>query len=393
MLDRDRLEYELDTCGDETFEDLATEFLLKEGYDVRPTESSGADGGVDAILIDDGRQGFAHFTASKKGKYKSKHESDGEKSFINSNEFEFGVFVTNQAPRGATVQELEAGFWEDYGWDTRFITRRELITKLSTRYPYIAKNNLQQVGETKDNSEDLEAKAAELVESRRTLIAENEQLPVVLRDGPTVQVHVIPLDNSRPTPEIGTRLQNLPDYIAPFGKPMIPLEAEKTGKTAFMVSERVGFGFSGEQSRLAPDYVTIHRDGWFEGVSTQLIMNQGNEKLIDGKRLDAEIALTINSARDVFDQANNPKSLYVSVGLIGIKGALLGSDIYSRGRPTPFSQDQYEDHTVVDPGKEIEKQLRSLFNGIWREAGWSQRESPHYNENNEWNPLVYFVDH
>ncbi|WP_273838227.1 hypothetical protein [Halococcus sp. PRR34] len=122
-------------------------------------------------------------------------------------------------------------------------------------------------------------------------------------------------------------------------------------------------------------------------------MNRGDEKLIDGRRLDAEIALTINSARDIFDQTNTSKPLYISVGLIGIEGALLGGDIYSRGRPTPFSEDQYEDHIIVDPGEETEIQLRSLFNGIWREAGWSQRESPHYDENNEWDPLVYFVDH
>ena len=72
------LEIALEKVDAGTFERLAGDILSERGYDVSPTEGTGADGGRDADLRRGDETGVAHFTT--RNDWKQKLRTDAQKT-------------------------------------------------------------------------------------------------------------------------------------------------------------------------------------------------------------------------------------------------------------------------------------------------------------------------
>ena len=134
------LEIALEKVDADTFEKPAADILSERGYDVSPTEGTGADGGRDADLQRGDETGVAHFTTRKD--WKQKLRTDAKKTANRDLDCDFVVFVMNQLPEPPrVVDEARDQLQEEFGFPVTILTRAGLRTQLTTRNPYLAEEH------------------------------------------------------------------------------------------------------------------------------------------------------------------------------------------------------------------------------------------------------------
>ena len=187
------LEIALEKVDSGTFERLATDILSERGYEVSPTEGTGADGGRDADLRRGNKTGVAHFTT--RNDWKQKLRTDIQKTVDHGLDRDFVVFVINQLPEPPrVVDEVRDRLQEEFGFPTTVLTRADLRTQLTTRNPYLAEEHLgiDAAKPTTDPIEEMET----LKDERLSMIeSQSNSLPNALPSGPCAVLHLFPVAN------------------------------------------------------------------------------------------------------------------------------------------------------------------------------------------------------
>ncbi|MCD2201547.1 restriction endonuclease [Halobacterium sp. KA-4] len=249
------LEIALEKVDADTFEKLATDILSERGYDVSPTEGTGADGGRDADLRRNDETGVAHFTT--RNDWQRKLREDAQKTVDRDLDRDFVVFVVNQSPEPPrVVDEATAQLQDEYGFPVTILTRGDLRTQLTTQSPHLADVHLG-IDSSKPTTEPVE-EMKELKADRLDLIQERSNaLPNPLPSGPCAVLHLFPLGMF--STDYGVRPSELP---AP---PIFE------GKRASFLGKAVGDGVVSVNDRFGrerPQYVYLSERGYIEAVTT-----------------------------------------------------------------------------------------------------------------------------
>jgi hypothetical protein len=125
-----RLEATLEGIHEDTLEQLADDLLLREGYEVEPTSTSGPDNERDALVLESnqGENGIVHCSINKK--IQNKIWDDADKVAKHDTDYDFFIFVTNQDRATVMRDRLEEEISEEYGFRTRIWDFEHLRNKL-----------------------------------------------------------------------------------------------------------------------------------------------------------------------------------------------------------------------------------------------------------------------
>jgi len=115
------LEIALEKVDAGTFEKLAADILSERGYDVSPTEGTGADGERNADLQWGDETGVAHFPT--RTDWKQKLRTDAQKTVDRNLDRDFVVFIINQLPQPLrVVDEARDRLQGEFGFPVTILT-------------------------------------------------------------------------------------------------------------------------------------------------------------------------------------------------------------------------------------------------------------------------------
>lgn len=367
------LEIALEKVDAGTFEKLAADILSERGYDVSPTEGTGADGGRDADLRRGNETGVAHFTT--RNDWKQKLRDDAQKTVNRDLDHDFVVFVINQLPEPPrVVDEARDRLQEEFGFPVTILTGADLRTQLTARDPYLAEEHLgiNAAKPTTDPVEEMEA----LKDERLSMIGSlSNSLPNALPPGPCAVLHLFPVGMFST------------DYgVPPSELPSPPIFG---GKRSYGTGTPVGDGVVSINSRFQeehPEYVFLAEDGYIEAVTTL-----GFEQTIvdafaptEPNRVDPEVGKylmqTVSGSLDAMAELGAQPPVYAFATLLGVEdyqfptsfaGTSLGASL------RPFSEREEPKHSILETMDDDGTGLRPSLDRLWQRAG-RQNGSPHF---------------
>ena len=367
------LEIALEKVDAGTFEKLAADILSERGYDVSPTEGTGADGGRDADLRRGDETGIAHFTTRKD--WKQKLRTDAQKTVDRDLDRDFVVFVINQLPEPPrVVDEARDRLQEEFGFPVTILTRADLRTQLTTRDPYLAEEHLgiNAAKPTTDPVEEMEA----LKDERLSMIeSRTNSLPNALPRGPCAILHLFPVGMFST------------DYGVPPSE--LPSPPFFGGGRSYRTGKPVGDGVVSINSRLQeehPEYVFLAEDGYIEAVTTLAFEQTTVDAftLTEPNHVDPEVGKylmqTVPGSLDALAELGAQPPVYAFVTLLGVEdhqfptsfaGASLGASL------RPFSKREEPKHSILETMDDDGTGLRPSLDRLWQRAG-RQNESPHF---------------
>ncbi|MCQ4334881.1 restriction endonuclease [Natronomonas sp. F2-12] len=362
------LETALATIYPQDLEKLAADLLAERGYDVDPTGTQGADGGLDAVLYDDDRCGVLHVSRTQSDRLRGKITSDAEKAAEYDQSYDFFVFVTTADPSGSLRRRLEAELQDEYGWTVNIWAREQLRNALMTDHQRLVREHLNvdpgvpRVGQREE--------IIELRDDRLDCIQNRTELPNELPDGPTVVVHVIPVTAVTST-----------DPTPPGNLPAVPFfgHSKRVPDAGKFVSDGV-VGYNHRVRQAYPDYLYLNESGWIEGVSTEYFRSKpGEDGGVIDRDVDRAIAATVHGSLYCFTDLGIEAPVFVFVALLDAGQYTMSSDgipEFTKGWfPDRFTAGPVELETL-DPDEFELDHLRPVLDRIWYQAGRSNG-SPH----------------
>ena len=356
-----KVEVALENAYPQDLEKLAVDLLRKLGYDVDPTGTSGADGGLDALLGDGGRVGALHVSRTRSDRLRDKITTDAKKLDENARSYDFVVFITSANPAGALRQRLENEIQEVFGWPTQIIAREQLRNLLATDHPDLARQhlNVDPAAEREATVDRIET----LRDERLGRIADRLDLPNELPPGPVLAVHLIPTSVTRSRP-----------IATPGELPTPPFFGH--GKRVPGGGKTLGNGVVAYNNRFRqahPDYVYINEAGWIEAVSTEYFRPNaaGSGGFIDGD-IDRAVGGTVKGALYCLEEMAVDAPVFVSLALLDVEDYSIDDNNLVRFKPGHFG------NRFVPPMAEIEEpdadefelvQLRPVLDRLWYQAG------------------------
>ena len=367
------LEIALEKVDAGTFEKLAADILSERGYEVSPTEGTGADGGRDAALRRGDETGVAHFTT--RNDWKQKLRTDAQKTIDRNLDRDFVVFVVNQLPEPPrVVDEVRDRLQEEFGFPVTILTRADLRTQLTTRDPYLAEEHLgiDAAKPTTDPVEEMEA----LKDERLSMIESRlNSLPNALPPGPSAVLHLFPVGIFST------------DYGVPPSE--LPSPPFFGGGRTHRAGRPVGDGIVSINSRVQeehPEYVFLAEDGYIEAVTT-LAFSQATVDAFaptEPNRVDPDVGKylmqTVPGSLDVLAELGAQPPIYAFVTLLEVEdyqfptsyaGASLGTSL------RPFSEREEPKHSIIETMDDDGSGLRPSLDRLWQRAG-RQNGSPHF---------------
>lgn len=366
-----RLEALLKGIGDGAqLEEMVSDLLVREGYEVDPTGTRGQDNGRDALLARGDEVGVLHCSITER--VEGKLKEDAEKANDRPEEFDFFVFGTTQDIAGAKRDRLEENLKDEYGWRTTIFDLQRIRLRLrgNPENHDLIREHLHIAPDTA--FEDPKAKADEFYESRLErlhrreaqygTIAANDSVPTIegewaVEEPPILAIHVVPAET------FGSDERRSLD-----GLPKLPLINDARGSTEkygrYIVNERVS-----DDDTLS-SYTCAHEDGWVEAVTIETWAGSEEPKLTTtiGR-------MVINFVRDVlgwYQKLGVNLPLFVYITLIdaaefgmyqdkhhhGLKSRKLGEDELQLGNVQIDSYDE-----------DIPNKLREPIDRLWKQAG------------------------
>lgn len=367
------LEIALEKVDANTFEKLAADILSERGYDVSPTEGTGADGGRDADLRRGDKTGVAHFTT--RNDWKRKLRIDAKKTVDRDLDRDFVVFVLNQLPEPPrVVDEARDELQEEYGFPVTILTRGDLRTQLTTRDSYLGEEHLG-IDATKPTTDPVEEMEA-LKDERLSMIkSRTNALPTALPSGPCAVLHLFPVGMF--STDYGTPPSELPS--PPFFG----------GGSSYQTGKPVGDGVVSINGRFQdeyPEYVFLAEDGYIEAVTTigfeQATVDafqQPEPDTVD-PMLGKSLMQTIPESLDALDELGTQPPVYAFVTLLGVQdyqfaSSIRGSSLGSALRP--FSEREEPKHSILETMDNDGTGVRPSLDRLWQHAG-RQNGSPHF---------------
>lgn len=380
-----RLEAALQAVGDGArLEQLVTDLLASEGYDVTPTGKRGPDGGRDAFLAADGEDGILHCSTTTE--WEPKAHSDAEKAVEEfDQEFDFFIFATNEDPAAVKRDRVEDELTETYGMRTTIydfeIIRNALLG--SPENHILIREHLSV--DPRSPFEDVEAAVDDTCEDLvdRLKVRESPAGPIT-DTAPLLAIHVISheaIDESH-----DRFLEDLP-------KPPV------IGSNRYSSTDSADYRINSLQSNDDDEvviYTCLHKDGWIEGVTCNeatVFDHQNNEIRYT---IDRTIVEFVEDALDTMDEADFQPPYYVYITLLGFKEYTIsevpGGIFFRGGRP--LDTDHFRPNRVCfdHSADAVPAKLSRTLSQIWQQAGWTH--SMHYErtENDDdtydyhWNP-------
>lgn len=367
------LEIALEKVDAETFEKLAADILSERGYDVSPTEGTGADGGRDADLGRSDETGVAHFTT--RNDWKQKFQSDAKKTVDRDLNQDFVVFVMNQPPEPPrVVDKVRDQLQEKFGFPVTILTRADLRTQLTTRTPYLAEEHLG-VDATKttpdpvEKMEELKAERLLMIESR------TNALPNPLPPGPCAVLHLFPIGMF--STDYGVFPSDLPDPPF-FGGRRVPQTGRAIGDGVVAINDRRG----GEH----PEYVYLAEEGYIEAVTTLAFQEETVDafKPVEANQIDPELdrylMQTVPDSLDALAEIGAQPPIYAFVSLTGVRDYEFPTSFGETPlgiSPRPFSQRAEPKYSIIEAMDDDGTGLQQSLDRLWQRAG-RQKGSPHF---------------
>ena len=367
------LEIALEKVDAGTFEKLAADILSERGYDVSPTEGTGADGGRDADLRRGDETGVAHFTT--RNDWKQKLRTDAQKTVDRDLDRDFVVFVINQLPEPPrVVDEARDRLQEEFGFPVTILTRADLRTQLTTRNPYLAEEHLgiAAAKPTTDPIEEMEA----LKDDRLSMIeTRSNSLPNALPRGPCAVLHLFPVGMFST------------DYGVPPSE--LPSPPFFGGGRSYQTGKPAGDGVVSINTRFQeehPEYVFLAEDGYIEAVTTLAFEQTTVDAFtpIEPNHVDPEVGKylmqTVPGSLDALAELGAQPPVYAFVTLLGVEdyqfptsiaGASLGASL------RPFSEREEPKYCILETMEDDGTGLRRSLDRLWQRAG-RQNGSPHF---------------
>ncbi|EMA05622.1 Restriction endonuclease [Haloarcula vallismortis] len=362
------LETALANIYPQDLEKLAADLLSERGYDVEPTGTTGADGGLDALLRDGERIGALHVSRTTSGRVREKIRSDVGKVQNHERTYDFFVFITTADLQGTFRRRLEAEVQDDYGWKTDVWAREQLRNTLMTDHQRLAREHLGVDPNTRLN--DHQDQILELRDNRLDRIQDREALPNSIPAGPTLAIHVVP------NGVFSTEYADHPDDL-----PSLPLFGHNKLAGA---GKSLGNGVVAYNSRFRtehPDYVYLDEAGWIEAVSTEYFRpNPSGAGGFINQDMDKAVCTTVLGALRTFCELGVKPPVYVSVSLLDVENYAFDTGEALHFEPQTFPNRYAPPLTGLertDPEDFSPETLQPLLDRFWYQAGRSNG-SPHF---------------
>lgn len=357
------LEVTLENAYHQDLEKLAVDLLRKRGYEVDPTGTSGADGGLDALLGDGDRVGALHVSRTRSDRLRGKITTDAKKLAGHPRTYDFVVFVTSANPAGALRQRLETEIEEEYGWPTEVIAREQLRNLLATDHPALARQHLN-VDPTAGGEPTVDRIEA-LRDERLDRITDRRNLPNELPAGPVLVVHLFP-----------ATVTQSGSIDSPGALPTPPFFGH--GKRMPGGGKMLGDGVVAYNNRFRPahpDYVYINEAGWIEGVSTEYFRPNpaGAGGFIDSD-LDRAIGGTVQGALYCLEELAVDPPVFVSIALLEVEDHIIDDTNFvhfDSGRFGNRFVPRMAELGTLDPDEFEFVDLRPILDRLWYQAGRS----------------------
>lgn len=385
----DKLEWAVDTVDGTTFEKIAGEILRNEGYDVHESGVIGTDGGWDARIEINGRNGIGHASVdnSWRGKLRDDAESVKELEEEQDESFDLLVFVTNQRVTGQQELDMEREIEEKYGWDLKILHRRHIIGITGHERPDLAERHF---GFNPKRNDDHIDQIIELRDERLNLIANREDVATDLEDGPTAVIHLIP--NGVFSGNYVQQSDDLPG-LPRVGNLNVDPGTETTGKGKLNAG--------GRMRQPHKSYTYLRKDGLFEAVDTWVFREDEDDGLLlnnsrDAKEsLDCKTGITVQAGIRALKEMGVTGTVFCFISLLNAKDATIAYETRIAGPAVqqPLRTERYTTDLAEIPLAEadVTDSLRDPLTEIWQELGWDL--NLHYDEDENWiGPTIRFAD-
>jgi len=367
------VEYALSKVGTDIFEKLASDVLRDYGYEVNPSGVQGTDAGRDAFVEINGEPGIAHYSTQKS--WRRKLRKDAGKAADHEEEYEWFVYVTNQAVTGQQEADMRREIREEYRWDLDLWHHERLRNKIETDLPGVARRHL---GVDPQGRDEIVEEIEGFKKDRIDAIKHRKNLPIKLEEGPFVAIHLI--SNGLRSMDYDVRPSNLP---APpkYGK-------EKSTSDGTPVDDGHLYVRHEEQESHSK-YTFFHEEGWIEAISTDYFGRGGEtEGKFHAHRFDAEVVKTVQGSFDALVEIGVKPPVFVYVTIVGFQDVEMWytndvTGLYSTPR-IPKNEMALKRIEIDSFDSDISQALKPILDRFWNGCGWSVGCIDY--DNGEWNP-------
>ncbi|QCS44743.1 hypothetical protein [Natrinema versiforme] len=385
-----RLEAVLLGIGDGAkLEQLVSDLLQREEYDVDPTGTRGPDNKRDALLYRDSEQGILHCSIGQD--LEDKLHDDAQKAADRDEDYDFFIFATTQNPATVKRDRLEKDIHDEYGWQTTILDLQRLRNKLRgdpDNHDLIRNHlNIDPNYAFHDPAVDAEEFHEERIEELQNRSAyygsitdtdARKQIP----DPPILAVHIIPAETfGNDHDRIGTNLPE-PPGLTRGGYPNWYGDCVLTGNNDAL---------KGEQPFT--HYSCFHEDGWAEAITTYLIRDPDEQEL--RITIDKKVNTFLEDALDWYREVgiSPPFTIYVTLldaaeYTMGVPKRMWTPDMHRKFRSDVFT---FGEVRIDSYDADVPQVMRKPLFRLWNRAGFPK--SIHYDEieedgdtRYEWNP-------
>lgn len=384
-----RLEAVLHGMGDGArLEQVVSDLLRREDYDVDPTGTRGPDGGRDAFLYRDGEQGILHCSVSQR--WEQKVHEDAEKAADRPEDFAFFIFATTQNPSGIKRDRVEDEIRDEYGWRTEILDLQRLRNRLQgdvDNHDLVRQHlNIDPAHAFQDPAVD----AKEFYQSRIAKLQEqdgyygtigSEHALMDHENVPILTVHIVPAETfGSDHDRLGSELPDPPGFgwrghTQQYGDFVL------TGNSS---------GLNGEDPFI--HYACFHEDGWAEAITVDILPNTEDLELTT--TIDKVVVEFIEDALDWYEDVEINPPYYTYVTLLNAAEYTINvpKNLWGLDHRREIGSDEFLfgevriDRYVTD----VPAVMRKPIYRLWNRSGWDG--SLNYNETTEDGETVYEWD-
>lgn len=372
-----RIEAVLQGIGDGAqLEQLASDLLQREGYNVDPTGTRGPDNKRDSLFSRNGEQGILHCSVSQD--LENKIHEDAQKAASRDEDYDIFIFATTQNPSGSKRDRLEGEISDEYGWQVQILDLQRIRNRLQGNpdnhdliRDHLRINPNRAFEDPEEDAQDFYQSQIEELQAYNGYYGsiESEDDLTGREERPILTVHMIPAeafgsDHDR----LGSELPDPPGfrwrgYTQQYGDSVI------TGDNN---------GLNGENP--FESYACFHEDGWAEAVTVGILTDTDDLELTT--MIDKYIVDFVEDALDWYAEVGiNPPfytyltvlnaaeyTIYVPRPMWGPHNRrTIGHDVFQFGE---IRIDRYD--------TDVPAVLRKSLYRLWTRTGWPG--SVHYNE-------------
>jgi len=356
-------EVALQAIGDGArLEQLVTDLLASEGYDVRPTGKRGPDGGRDALLGLDGEEGILHCSVTSE--WASKAHSDAKKVIDEfDQDFDFYIFATNEDPATVKRDRIEEEITNKHGMRTRiydFETIRNALLGNKENHTLIREHlSVDPGSHFVDIGSEVDKKYEELIE--RVASRESPESPIT-EVAPLLSIHVISHEATN---------ENHDRYLEDIPKP--PMIAGVSFNSYSRADYRINKA-SSEEDRVSI-YSCLHKDGWIEGVSCNEGTKYEHRENEIRYTIDRTIVDFVERSLTKLDETDILPPYYVYVTLLGFSEHTIsnvpGEITFGGGSPIREEEFQLNRVRFDQADEDMPAKMSQSLNQIWQQVGYS----------------------